>query len=108
VSTSTRSFPSRGGESIALARRRATDATVPIDRKTNPPAVARASKLYPELRSLTVAPLSSLHRQAAGVAAVAKPSLAAYGDSANIWGATTNTSGASSPVVRVALGASEC
>ncbi|EEH55956.1 photosystem II oxygen-evolving complex 23 kDa protein, chloroplast precursor [Micromonas pusilla CCMP1545] len=30
---------------------------------------------------------------AAGVAAVAKPSLAAYGDSANIWGATTNTSG---------------
>jgi hypothetical protein len=30
---------------------------------------------------------------AAGVAAVANPSFAAYGDSANIWGATTNTSG---------------
>ena len=30
---------------------------------------------------------------AAGVALAAKPSLAAYGDSANIWGSTTNTSG---------------
>ena len=33
--------------------------------------------------------------QAAGVALAAKPSLAAYGDSANIWGSTTNTSGTS-------------
>mmetsp|Transcript_30056 Transcript_30056/g.75284 ORF Transcript_30056/g.75284 Transcript_30056/m.75284 type:complete len:260 (+) Transcript_30056:80-859(+) len=30
---------------------------------------------------------------AVGAAAVVKPSFAAYGDSANIWGATTNTSG---------------
>jgi hypothetical protein len=33
--------------------------------------------------------------QAAGVALAAKPSLAAYGDSANVFGSATNTSGAS-------------
>ena len=31
--------------------------------------------------------------QAAGVALAAKPSLAAYGESANIWGSNTSTSG---------------
>lgn len=50
----------------------------------------RLQRITPALTSFI---LAASFLQAAGAAAVAKPSFAAYGDSANIWGATTNTSG---------------
>ena len=66
-----------------------------IGREKNnpPPCWIFADRAIDRQRTLTVEPPASVSSQAAGVALAAKPSLAAYGDSANIWGSTTNASG---------------
>ena len=86
----------------ASRRARADDDRRRCHGKTNPPhrdsdtrnlaTRDRSSSGHPRL---PLDPRFLSQSQAAGVALAAKPSLAAYGDSANIWGSTTNTSGTS-------------